>query len=432
MEGTTLRVLGAAFATVPATNPDSTALLAMATALRADLDLVTLKPPHLAYQGRIGEARLFRVPVQGTPAEQRAGFARAVRRQVESEPYDIVHVREPVAGVALESHRRAMGFRLVYECGGFADESEGRGVVREWLNAHQRCLQLADLVVVGSEAAARALRSPTLTGKAAVVAPGVDIDAFDRWPSAPSAELRLLFLGPFSADRELPTLLAAVRQVAERVPLRVLLAGERSPDRRAQMRRLVENFGVSRVIAVRGEPHATAVPRLIAACDVGVVTASSVPRFQEHGALPEPLLEYLACRKAVVVAAVPGVAEVVRDEQEGLLYAPSDDESLAEAILALAANATLRERLASNGYTRVRQHFSSGARRRRIAEVYAMLAPGSQRYDAWEDAFDEGAGALLAASSSVLYALEELQTTRTVQQIAAPAHAEAAKDPSGE
>ena len=75
MEGSSLRVLGAAFATVPGANPHSAAFMAMASALRADMDFVTVKPPNLAYQGRLGEARLFRVPVQGTPAEQRAGFA---------------------------------------------------------------------------------------------------------------------------------------------------------------------------------------------------------------------------------------------------------------------------------------------------------------------------------------------------------------------
>jgi glycosyltransferase involved in cell wall biosynthesis len=409
-----LRVLGAAFATVPGANPHSAAFIAMASALRAEMDFVTVKPPNLAYQGRLGEARLFRVPVQGTPAEQRAGFARAVRRQVESEAYDVVHVRDPIAGVALADHKRNMDFRLLYEVSGFADESEGPTINQEWTAAHRECLELADLILVSGDAAARALADQGFAGKAAVVPPGVEVDTFDWWPSAPSETLRLLFLGAFAADREIPTLLAAIRSVREAMPVRALLAGERLPERRARMRRLAADFGIADLVDVRGEARATTVPRLIAACDIGVVTASSVPRFQELGGLPEPLLEFLACRRPIVVAAVPAIAEVVRDEREGLLYLPSDDHSLAEAILTMARDPELRRRLVESGYEHVRKNFSMGARRRRIAEIYSMIAPGTQHYDAWRDAFDSDVGTgdhMLPPSSSVAFALEELQTT---------------------
>ena len=42
-----------------------------------------------------------------------------------------------------------------------------------------------------------------------------------------------------------------------------------------------------------------------------------------------------------------------------------------------------RTRLVNAAYPRVRDQFSSGARRRRIAELYEMLVPGSQQFDAW-------------------------------------------------
>jgi len=419
MEGSSLRVLGAAFGTVPGANPHSAAFMAMASALRAEMDFVTVKPPNLAYQSRLGEARLFRVPVQGTPAEQRAGFARAVRRQVESEAYDVVHVRDPIAGVAVAEHKRSMGFRLLYEVSGFADESEGPTINQEWLASHRQCLELADLILVSGDAAARALADQGFAGKAAVVPPGVEVDTFDWWPSAPSETTRLLYLGSFAADREIPTLISAIRTVHEVIPVRALLAGERLPERRARTRRLVEDFGVADLVDVRGEARATTVPRLIAACDIGVITASSVPRFQELGGLPEPLLEFLACRRPIVVAAVPAISDVVHDEREGLLYLPGDDGSLADAILTMAREPKLRERLVEDGYEQVRQRFSMGARRRRIAEIYSMLAPGTQHYDAWRDAFESDFGTgdhPLPPSSSVSYALEELQTNASTDR----------------
>ncbi len=387
-----LRVLVTAFGTVPGPNGHSNALLGMAQALRGDLDLVTLKTPTLAHQSRLGEARLFRVRVSGPPEEQRATFGRAVRRQLEAEEYDVVHVRGATEGLQALPLRDTMGFRFVYEVASFPDESDGTEAEQRWQEAHLACLEAADLVLVGAEAAAHALAERGFAGKVAVVAPGVNVDTYDWWPNSSHPTLRVLYLGPFTPDRDIPTLLAGLRTVAQHVPVRTLMAGEPVTERRHALRRMVDAFGLSEQITVRGEPRAMAVPSLIAACDVAVVSASWTPRFQSFGDLPEPLLEYLACGRPVVAAGVPAVSEVMRDEAEGLLYVPGDETSLADALVSLASDPPMRTRLTEAGYARVRQRFSSGARRRRIAEVYEMLLPGSQSYDAWLEGFQEEPG----------------------------------------
>jgi hypothetical protein len=161
---------------------------------------------------------------------------------------------------------------------------------------------------------------------------------------------------------------------------------------------MVEAFGLKSVVEVRGEPAQIAA--VIAGADVCIAPASEAPRFQVLGDLPQPLLEYLACHRPVVAAGVPGVAEVLRDEQEGLLYPPGDEAALAEAVLEMLRDAALAERLTEQGYRRVRELFSSGARRRRISEVYERLMPGSQGTDPWEDGFGEDeTGELMEAVS---------------------------------
>lgn len=92
---------------------------------------------------------------------------------------------------------------------------------------------------------------------------------------------------------------------------------------------------------------------------------------------------------------------MLRDEQEGLLYPPGDEAALAEAVLEMLRDAALAERLTEQGYRRVRELFSSGARRRRISEVYERLVPGSQATDPWEDGFGEDeTGELVEAVSA--------------------------------
>lgn len=400
MDAARIKVLVTAFAPVPGSSPHAAALLAMVAALRAEIDLVTVKTDLLAHLERYGEARMFRVPVTGSAAEQRASFARAIKRQLEGQAYDVVHVRGPFEGVVAAERHRDLGFRFVYEVATYPDESES-GDESLWASAHARCLDAADLVLVPTESAARSLGDRGYGEKVAVVPPGVDVDAFDWSPIGQPDEARLLYLGTFAADRDPGTLLGAIRVLARERPIQALIAGEPDRGRRERVKRIVEAFGLKDLVQIRAEPRSIALPSLISAAHVCLVPASATPRFQELGDLPQPLLEYMACRRPVVAAGVPGVAEVVRDEKEGLLYAPGDETMLAEGILTMLDKTTLRRRLVEAAYDRVRWHFSGGARRRRITEVYEMLVPGSQRYDAWSEAFSEDASGQLGVPSTI-------------------------------
>jgi glycosyltransferase involved in cell wall biosynthesis len=388
VDGTRIRVLVTAFANVPGSSPHAAALLAMIASVRADIDMVTVKTETSSHVERIGDARMFRVPVgdQG-PLEQRVVFDRAVGRQLEAETYDVVHVRGPFEGSLAADRKSTYGFQLVYEMGTFPDEALGAEVEKRWAEAHERCLEAADLVLVPTEAARRGVTERVAAERVLVLAPGVDVGAYDWRPHAQATLPRLLYLGAFTADRDVATVLGAVKRVSATREVRALIAGEPNRGRRERVRQMVDAFGLRDVVDVRGEPAAVAA--VIAGADVCIAPASEAPRFQVLGDLPQPLLEYLACHRPVVAAGVPGVAEVLRDEQEGLLYPPGDEAALAEAILEMLRDATLAERLTEQGYRRVRELFSSGARRRRIGEVYERLVPGSQGTDPWEDGFGE-------------------------------------------
>jgi glycosyltransferase involved in cell wall biosynthesis len=388
VDATRIRVLVTAFANVPGSSPHSAALMAMIASVRADIDMVTVKTETSSHVERIGDARMFRVPVgdQG-PLEQRVVFDRAVGRQLEAETYDVVHVRGPFEGSLAADRKSTYGFQLVYEMGTFPDEALGAEVEKRWAEAHDRCLEAADLVLVPTEAARRGVSERVAADRVLVLPPGVDVGAYDWRPRAQAKVPRLLYLGTFTADRDVATVLGAVKRISSTRQVRALIAGETNRGRRERVRQMVDAFGLREVVDVRGEPAAIA--SVIAGADVCIAPASEAPRFQVLGDLPQPLLEYLACHRPVVAAGVPGVAEVLRDEQEGLLYPPGDEAALAEAVLEMLRDATLAERLTEQGYRRVRELFSSGARRRRIGEVYERLMPGSQATDPWEDGFGE-------------------------------------------
>ena len=391
VEPSRIRVLVTAFAPVPGSSPHSAAVLGMAGAVRGELDLVSLKTDALPHVEVFEASRMFRVPVgDADPLEQRRIFDRAVARQLEAERYDVVHVRGPFEGKLAAERKAELGFALVYEMATFPDEALGAEVEQGWSEAHRACLTAADRVLVPTEAARRAASDLVPEERVLVVPPGVDLGQFDWRPAPQNRRLRLLYLGSFTADRDLATLLGAVRRVRATRDLEVLVAGESDRGRRERLRRMADAFGLADVVDIRGEPATRALPAIIGSADLCLATASQDPRFQALGDLPQPLLEYLACHRPVVAAGVPGVAEVLRDEQEGLLYPPGDDAALAEAILEMMRDAELRERLTQAGYRRAREMFSSGARRRRVQEAYEGLVSGSQVADAWAEGFPEG------------------------------------------
>ncbi|MGE0785885.1 MAG: glycosyltransferase family 4 protein [Sandaracinaceae bacterium] len=394
-----IRVLGAAYAAVPSASVHSAAMESMIAALRAELDLVTLKTEDLPHVKRIADARMFRVPVTNASREERRQlYMRAVARQLDAEPYHVVHAMDPWAGQVAATHaRRRSSAALVYEVLTLPDPEERD----EWVEAHRATLAAATRVIVSCNAHAKALRPRTPYD---VVRPAVDVGVYDMAEPHTYAKPRILYLGPYGASRDLATVIEAVGKIRAVRPVHVLFAGDADPERKADLRLLVKRAHLEDTIEVRGEPKAHALPSVIGACDVFI--ASARPDLVDGlGPLPFPLLEPMACARAVVVADVPGVSELVRDEVEGLLYPAGTAGALADAVLEVLRDADLRERIRLAGYQRVRDELATGGRRRRIRAVYESIIPGSQGRDPWAELAEEPS-ALMELSDSQIELIE--------------------------
>lgn len=88
---------------------------------------------------------------------------------------------------------------------------------------------------------------------------------------------------------------------------------------------------------------------------------------------PNVVLEALASGVAVVATRVGGVPELLEDGRSGLLVPPADPDSLAEALVRLARNGELRQRLADAGRQHVERHLTLGRMVAQHEQLYERL-----------------------------------------------------------
>jgi glycosyltransferase involved in cell wall biosynthesis len=94
-----------------------------------------------------------------------------------------------------------------------------------------------------------------------------------------------------------------------------------------------------------------------------------LPSYREG--LPTTLIEAGACGRAVVATNVTGCRDAVRNGETGLLVAPKDSAALAEGLLVVLHDRSLRKRLAEAGRKLAVDEFSTDRVNRDTWQVYA-------------------------------------------------------------
>jgi hypothetical protein len=107
-------------------------------------------------------------------------------------------------------------------------------------------------------------------------------------------------------------------------------------------------------------------------------------------ASPLKLFEYMALQRAIVAPDQPNIREVLRHEDNALLFRPGDDAQFGEAVQRLALDETLRLRLGQRAAETVRERrltWSHNARRvtelaqRLLIEIGGVTADVGRRTD---------------------------------------------------
>ncbi len=385
------RILITGFCAVPGPTRSGVQLRQVVRALggRHLVDMLVVREGDQAYVERQGTGRLLRVPVHDDDlATQVQTFQRALRRQLEGADYDVVHVRDGWSGRPVLEGKDGFGYAVVYDLTR-APMAERDSLGPDLAAAHDRdeeaLLAAADLVLVPTEPARRYAVGRGAPERVIVSPPGVDVDRFDWDVTAADSPPAVLYVGTLAPGRGVRLLLRAMTEVVRSLAARLLLVGPIAPGFDASLRTAIHELGLAGRVELKGPIDHELMPAMIGRATVCVApSAVDLPR-RPYALFPTKLLEYLACRRAVVAPRRGATTTLIEHGREGLLFQPDDASDLARKIIRLLEDQPLRDRLARTGYERVRRELTASAARRAITAGYARLAGRRE----WQSRFVE-------------------------------------------
>jgi phosphatidyl-myo-inositol alpha-mannosyltransferase len=306
------------------------------------------RPQPLAVpEGLVALGRTVGLPANGAVTNMaltpHAVFA--LRNELRSGCYDVLHIHEPVVPVlGWDALCSAGELPLV---GTFHTYSENRitnGIAAVPLGARRRMNRLHVRIAVSEAAAWTARRF--YGGRYRIIPNGVRVPGPDEIaaPAAPPApadareeptpRLRILFIGQAVQRKGLPVLLRAFEALREHVPATLTLVGA-SPEEVAHM--MLDDRHVQALGKVSEQRKLAELAR------ADVLCAPSL-----HGeSFGMVLTEAFAAATPVLASDIPGYRDVVRDGVDGQLLPAGDALALAEALRQLALDPSLRLRMAA-------------------------------------------------------------------------------------
>lgn len=354
------------------------------------VDLLVSREGEQAYVERQGSVRVLRVPThEADVRSQVQAFQRALKRQLDGADYDFVHCRDSWSGIPVLEARARMGFAVVYDLSRspLGETTFDTDLDAQYGRDEEACLLAADLILAPTAAAVKSLQARGRPDRVILSPPGVDVDRFD-WDDVTSAgPPRILYVGSIDPGRGVRVLVRAMAAIVREVDARLVLAGSMAPKFDQALRDGIRELGLGEKVDVLGPVDHDQLPALLATATVCVVPAAADLTPNPTVVYPTKLLEYMACRCAIVAPRRDTVMQVVDNNREALLFEPGDPIDLARKVLRLLDEPALRRNLAHNAYERVRRDFTASAARRAIRNAYAVL---TERYaDQIQDAEDE-------------------------------------------
>lgn len=183
----------------------------------------------------------------------------------------------------------------------------------------------------------------------------------DPVPIAASRERYAVFTGKLAPEKGLHTLLAAWRTLPD-IPLQIVGDGPVRGALQAEAQRLeLKN------VSFRGMQSREVTRHTVAAASLQIVPS------EWFEGMPMVVLEAWAAGTPVVASAIGGLAEMIGENERGLVFTPGDADALATRVRLLWNDARLCDALTTAAIKHVHHHHSPEAALRSLTEIYSEL-----------------------------------------------------------
>jgi glycosyltransferase involved in cell wall biosynthesis len=350
-------------------------------------DLLAIRLPELGVQtgfaclkpGRFGAMRQAQeTPLVDVPMRTRFDLRPALRlaRLAQRERYDLLHTHSPRALLIARVASALCGVPIVHHVhGNTSSEVAGQRFTRLNAWAERKSLPAAAAVIAVSASVADYLRGLGVPAKKLHVVPN-GVPTRSRLPdrSGLSGDCILGFVALLRPRKGLETLLEAAALLRSRglaVKLRIVGRFE-SADYEREIHRRAEQLGLTGIIDWRGFQQ-----RVDAELDR--MDLLVLPSILPEG-MPMVLLEAMAAGVPIVASRMSGITDVVRDREDAHLFPPGAAAALADAVIELANDAALCERLRRTAFCRQREQYSDSSMVAAVAGIYrGVLAQKGRR-----------------------------------------------------
>ncbi len=166
----------------------------------------------------------------------------------------------------------------------------------------------------------------------------------------PLGEEVVYFIGRLVQEKGVQYLLDAAVEIIERRPnIKFIISGVGPKE--ADLKRQVDILGIKQQVIFTGYAGPKLRNSLYQLANVAVFPSL----YEPFGIVA---LEAMITKTPVVVSDVGGLKEIIRHDHDGCKALPGDSHSLAEQILKLLENKRLAQKIAENGYSKVKRDYN--------------------------------------------------------------------------
>jgi len=300
----------------------------------------------------------------------------AIKAVLASENFDIVHLHEPFMPMLCTTVLHLSKTKMVGTFHAFAGKPAYNFGKPLTIRLLRKWFQKLDGKIAVSKPAME-FANKHLTGHYDIIPNGVDLKHFS--PDVPpidefcDGKLNILFTGRLEKRKGVNYLLKAYQRVKEEIPdARLIIVGPGTRLRNKYEKHVRKN-GLKDVVFT-GHVSYEDLPRYYKTADVFCAPATGSESF---GII---LLEAMAIGKPIVASNIDGYARLITPGAEGLLVPPRDEKMLAQALVSLLTNESLRQEMGARGILKAKE-YDWKVLAQRIVDYYNSILNGTP----WEE-----------------------------------------------